>query len=141
MNALDEHPQRSAEAKPLCGKEEFAAILRDLVTRDAPRVFAIVEEYRVREDAWIAAWGIDLGDHAEVLCVEGGFRLSTETPETALRLFSLAEDVTPHLVWLPDQADPAQADTGQAGTDPAAGPTADRVRTGVNAAGGTSGSR
>ncbi|WP_433273127.1 hypothetical protein ACQPZF_18210 [Actinosynnema sp. CS-041913] len=112
MNALDEHPHRSVEQEPLCGEEEFASVLRELVTRDAPRVFAIVEEYRVREDAWVAAWGIDLGDRAEVLCVEGGFRLSTESPDTALRLFSLTEDVTAHLVWVPE----VTADGGTSGS-------------------------
>ncbi|CCH30434.1 hypothetical protein ABZ816_16855 [Actinosynnema sp. NPDC047251] len=92
----------AAEPKPLCDEREFAAILRDLVDGDAPRLFAIVEEYGVREDAWVAAWGIDLGDHAEVLSVDGGFRLTTEKPETAVRLFAASGGVTAHLVWVPE---------------------------------------
>ncbi|MEV0677585.1 hypothetical protein AB0I60_13790 [Actinosynnema sp. NPDC050436] len=90
------------EPRPLCDDQGPAEALRELVAADAPGLFAIVEERGVREDASITAWGLDLGDHAEVLSVDGGFRLTAQSPENAVRLFTATGDCAAHLVWVSD---------------------------------------
>ncbi|WP_433263208.1 hypothetical protein ACQPZF_31585 [Actinosynnema sp. CS-041913] len=84
--------------------EEFARFVAGLVRDDAPRLFAIVEEYGEREDAEVAAYGLDFGDHTDVKSVEGDFRLRSQNPQSALAVFGHSTGATGvsrlHLVWL-----------------------------------------
>ncbi|WP_235079375.1 hypothetical protein [Amycolatopsis orientalis] len=96
---------------PLCDEPEFAEILEELVADEAPRIFAVVQEYGERVDGRIAAWGMAFADHAEVVSVTRGLRMSLQAPENALRMFKFGSHVRARLVWLnPDAATPADDD-------------------------------
>ena len=101
----DRHPADtpvpdSANTPPLCDEARFASVLEQLVADDAPRVFAVVQEYGTRLDAWIAAWGMAFDDHAEVVSVEGHTRMSLQSPDTALLGFHEADEhIHARLVW------------------------------------------
>ncbi|TVT21725.1 hypothetical protein FNH06_16105 [Amycolatopsis acidiphila] len=88
----------------------FAAILENMVADEAPRLFAIVQEYGERVDGRIAAWGIAFDDgHAEIVArgVQGRLR----APEDALRFFNLGSHIRARLVWFnPDAATPPEDD-------------------------------
>jgi hypothetical protein len=98
----------------------FTALMHEVAREDAPRLFAIVEEYGEAEDARVAGYGLAYADRAEVDSVEGGFRLSSGSAEDARTLFEIStgdEAVRRvHLVWVdqvhhdscpPDEADQA----------------------------------
>lgn len=90
---------------PLCGEIEFTAIMEAMVADNAPRLFAVVQEYGERVDARIAAWGMAFEDHAEVISVERGLRMSLQIPENALRGFNFGTHIRARLVWFnPDTA-------------------------------------
>jgi len=100
-----------AELAPLCDETEFAALLEEMVADEAPRLFAIVQEYGERADGRIAAWGMAFTDHTEVVSVEHTRRMSLQTPENALRLFNLGGYIRARLVWFnPDAATPSEDD-------------------------------
>ncbi len=99
---------------------EFAAIVESTVADEAPRVFAIVQEYGERVDGRIAAWGMAFDDHAEVVAVAHGMRGSLRTPEDALRLFNRGSHIRARLVWFnPDAVTPpADDDEAASGWEP-----------------------
>lgn len=97
--------------QPLCGEPEFATLLENMVADEAPRVFAVVQEYGDRVDACIAAWGIAFTDRTEVVSVECGMRMSLQTPEQALCGFNFGSHIRARLVWFnPDAVTPAEDD-------------------------------
>lgn len=85
-------------------KEEFAGVMHELAVSEAPRLFAIVEEYGDAEDARVAGYGLAYADRAEVDGVEGGCRLSSESAESAREFFELSSRSSgtqrAHVVWL-----------------------------------------
>lgn len=85
---------------PLCGEAEFTELVDEMVTDEAPRLFAVVQVYGERVDGQIAAWGMAFEDHAEVVSVDGLTRLSLCSPERAVRRFGRRPDVTARLVWV-----------------------------------------
>lgn len=85
----------------MCDEPEFTALLEEMVADEAPRLFAVVQEYGERVDGRIAAWGMAFTDHAEVVSVEHAQRMSLRTPRNALRLFSDGSHLRARLVWLP----------------------------------------
>lgn len=102
---------------------DFEQEVYELVRDTAPRLFAVVVEYRVGpedkdedkdRDAEVVAWGLayECGS-AEVTRVGSGGRWSLASPERVLRFFGRAEDCSPRLVWLApadvDVHDPARA--------------------------------
>lgn len=94
------------EIAPLGDAETFAALMECMVADQAPRLFAVVQEYGERLDGRIAAWGMAFDDHADVVGI-GGVQLSTRSPETALARFVRGDRITPHLVWVnPDATMP-----------------------------------
>jgi len=120
---LDDHDQRThghpldvfvsdpSGLTPVCDEPEFAAILEEMVADEAPRLFAVVQEYGDRMDGRIAAWGMAFDDHAEVVSVKGGLRMSLQAPDNALRLFKFGSHIRARLVWFnPDAAMPADDD-------------------------------
>lgn len=108
---LDEVVPDSSELTPLCDEQEFTALLEEMVADEAPRLFAVVREYGDRVDGRIAAWGMAFADHAEVVSVKRGLRMSLQAPENALRLFKFGSHIRARLVWLnPDAATPADDD-------------------------------
>lgn len=112
----DHHPPGASapdprDMEPLCGEAEFTVILEGMVAREAPRLFAVVQEYGERADARIAAWGIAFDDRAEVISVGRGLRMSLQAPENALRGFDSGTHVHARLVWV----DPGAAGNGGGG--------------------------
>ncbi|WP_243793571.1 hypothetical protein [Saccharopolyspora gloriosae] len=91
--------------RPLCDEEMFAEIMAGIVADSAPRVFAIVQEYGLRVDGRVAAWGLVLPDRVEVVSVEKGIRSSAATAEESIVEFSCGTHIRPRLVWV----DPAKA--------------------------------
>ncbi|MBB5800797.1 hypothetical protein F4560_000565 [Saccharothrix ecbatanensis] len=85
----------------------------DSTFADAPRLFAIVEEYGEAEDARVAGYGLAYPDRAEVGSVEGGFRLSSESAESARMVFEISSRSAgtrrAHVVWLGETAAPSVA--------------------------------
>ncbi|MBM7776461.1 hypothetical protein JOD54_006665 [Actinokineospora baliensis] len=77
---------------------EFAALLTGTVAAEAPRVFAVVEEFGERSDARIAAWGMAFPDHTELVGVHRPLRMSLSAPESALPLFT-RDHTRAHLIW------------------------------------------
>lgn len=78
-------------------EEEFAEEVRELVAEDAPRVFALVEEYGERDDARVYAWGIAFDNHVEVINASGGLRMTFKSVELAQRRYSRSRKI--RLVW------------------------------------------
>jgi hypothetical protein len=97
--------------EPVWSEEEFAAVVRQLAVDDAPRLFAMVEECGEAEDARVAGYGLAYDDRAEVDSVEGGFRLSSRSPESARALFEVSSRSMGvrrvRLVWLDEPKAPA----------------------------------
>ncbi|MEU9745595.1 hypothetical protein [Streptomyces niveus] len=83
---------------------DFAREVYELVRDTAPRLFAVVEEYRVgteEADAFVVAWGLSYADgEAEVIAVEGQRRWQLAAAENVLRYFGRAENLSARLVWL-----------------------------------------
>lgn len=88
------------EITPLGDEEEFGRLLSEMVTDQAPRMFAVVQEYGERIDGRIAAWGMAFDEHASVVDVRGNIFISTESAEASLRRFELGREVTPRVVWV-----------------------------------------
>lgn len=85
-------------------RETFARIAENIVADEAPRVFAIFEEYGDCVDGRIAAWGMAFPGHADIVGIEGETRMRLRTPERALMGFG-GTNITPRLVWVnPDAA-------------------------------------
>ncbi|MER5264413.1 hypothetical protein ABTZ99_20305 [Actinosynnema sp. NPDC002837] len=103
--------------KPLCGEVEFAGLLDTMVTTAPPRVFAVVQEFGERVDAWVAAWGFAFEDRAEVFAVDDHSRMSLGKPENALHLFSSKRhQLRARLVWLPDVGERPKPETAEVAT-------------------------
>jgi hypothetical protein len=85
-------------------KEEFTRLMRELAVAEAPRLFAIVEEYGEAEDARVAGYGLAYEDRADVNSVEGDFPLHSESAESARTLFEISSRSMGvrrvHVVWL-----------------------------------------
>jgi hypothetical protein len=102
-HALHEHVPDPGSLPPVCDEHEFAELIEQMVADDAPRLFAVVQEYGERVDAVIVAWGLAFPDHAEI--VADHLRMSLHSPESALRMFDAGRHVRARLVWFdPDAA-------------------------------------
>jgi hypothetical protein len=75
-----------------------------LVIDHAPRLFAVIQEYRHpsgEPDAEIAAWGLAHSDgRTEVMNIDGGGRFSLNSPERAIWWFGREAGLTARLVWV-----------------------------------------
>lgn len=72
---------------PVCDEHEFATIVETMVADEAPRLFAVVQEY---------------GDRAEI--VGHRLRMSVRDPECALHMFTVGGRIRAHLVWFNQDA-------------------------------------
>jgi len=96
-----------SDMTPLCSEEQFAVELDSMVAEDAPRLFAVVQEYGERVDGRIAAWGMAFDDRADIVSPECGLWLRLAAAEDALRGFNIGSHVHARLVWFnPDAAGP-----------------------------------
>lgn len=119
---LDALVPDSSDMDPLCGEEEFVALLKNMVADEAPRLFAVVQVYGERVDARIAAWGMAFQDHAEVVAVDHGLRMSLQAAENAPRGFNLGSHIRARLVWFdPGAATPVEEDVEAAWNGEAVG--------------------
>ncbi|WP_433268845.1 hypothetical protein ACQPZF_05280 [Actinosynnema sp. CS-041913] len=73
------------------------SLIQDMVTGSAPRMFAVVEEDE--DETWVAAWGLVLEEHTEVISVDGDLRMSLQEPEGALDIFNAVDNIA-RLVWV-----------------------------------------
>jgi hypothetical protein len=106
---LDDFGPEPSDSTPLWDESQFAEILESMVADEAPRLFAIVQEYGNRFDGQIAAWGMAFADRVEVVSMECGLWMSLLTPESALRPFHHGSDIRARLVWFnPGAATPAE---------------------------------
>ncbi len=82
----------------------MSELVHEVAWEEAPRLFALVEEYGEGEDVRVAGYGLSYDDRAEVDSVDGDFRLSSQSAETARVLFEItsrgANVRRVHLVWL-----------------------------------------
>ncbi|WP_381797728.1 hypothetical protein [Streptomyces niveus] len=83
---------------------DFGREVYELVRDTAPRLFAVVEEFRPGTedaDAVVVAWGLAYADGAaEVVGVEGHRRWQLAAAEHIVRYFGRAEDLSARLVCL-----------------------------------------
>lgn len=89
---------------PLCDEPEFTALIEGMVADEAPRVFAVVQEYGCRVDARIAAWGMAFTDHAEVVSEDRQQRLSLPGAHSACRPNHFGSHIRASIVWAPGAA-------------------------------------
>ena len=89
-------------------EEEFAQEVAELVADEAPRVFALVQEYGERVDGRVIAWGMAFDDHAEVVGVHRRLRGSFTSAERARRAFSRRAKI--RLVWVDAETAPRGGD-------------------------------
>ncbi len=94
-------------------EDEFAAELAAMVADEAPRLFAVVQEYGERVDGRIAAWGLAFDDHALVLTIGRPRWMLLPAPERALRIFTVGSHIRARLVWF-DPAAATPAEDGEA---------------------------
>jgi hypothetical protein len=79
--------------------EDFTGLVAEMVTDQAPRIFAIVLEYGDQVDCQITAWGMAFDDGAYMATVDGRNQYSLAEPENALRYIPTRPDTTAHFVW------------------------------------------
>jgi hypothetical protein len=96
-----------ADLAPLCAEAEFSELVDELVAEDAPRLFAVLQEYGDRADGRIAAWDMAFEDYVDVVGVDRGSHVRVPTPERATRRYRRRPHVTARVVWVnPDPARP-----------------------------------
>jgi hypothetical protein len=98
-------PQPSGDRHP----EEWKREVQDLVNATAPRLFAVVQEWRDEHgerDAHVAAWGLAYEDGSARVA---GARTSMDlaAPESALRIYGRRAESPASLVWAEPGAGPA----------------------------------
>jgi hypothetical protein len=74
--------------------------MAELVADEAPRLFAVVQEYGERVDGRTAAWGMAFEDHAEVIGVDRGIHVNLGSPEQATRAFNRRPHITARVMWV-----------------------------------------
>jgi hypothetical protein len=89
----------------MCSAEQFSELLASYVADNAPRLFAVVQEYGTRVNARIAGWGLARDGRFDVIGTDSTVYLGASGPDDLLRLFRMGDHVTAHLVW----HDPATA--------------------------------
>lgn len=92
--------------------EEFTRLMRELAVAEAPKLFALVEEFGEGQDARVAGYGLAYQDRADVNSVEGDFHLSSQSAERARTLFEISSRSAGvrrvHVVWLEEGGAAAQ---------------------------------
>lgn len=81
----------------------FTRGVHELVAATAPRLFAVVEEFRTEAgapDAEVAAWGLAHADGTtQVNATRGNVHLSTRSPDSAAMLIALGRRTDAYVVW------------------------------------------
>lgn len=79
---------------------ELDELIEEMVSDEAPRLFAVVQVHSARVDGRVAAWGMAFEDHAEILGVDADTWISVVSPERAVRRFGRDPGVSARLVWV-----------------------------------------
>jgi hypothetical protein len=83
--------------------DRFTPGVHELVTATAPRLFAVVEEFRTESgdpDAEVAAWGMAHADGtAQVNATRGNVHLCTHSPDSAATLIALGRHTDAYVIW------------------------------------------
>ncbi|MEU5690563.1 hypothetical protein [Actinosynnema sp. NPDC020468] len=91
----DENDGGDDEANPyldaLRDPEVYERTVQDMVLRNAPGLFAIVQDQAHEPNAHVVAWGMSFPGHVEVISVDGRFRASLETVDRAVAHFAVDE--------------------------------------------------
>jgi hypothetical protein len=90
----------------------LAYVLHEMAREEAPRLFALVEEYGCGEDVRVAGYGLAYEDRADVNSVEGDLQLHAQSAESVRTLFEASSRSAGvrrvHVVWLGEAAATAQ---------------------------------
>jgi hypothetical protein len=87
---------------------DFATLVTEMVTDQAPRLFAVVLELGEQVDGRIVAWGMALDDHAYMTTVDGKNQYVLAEPGNALRYVRSRPGTTPHVIWATPETLPHQ---------------------------------
>lgn len=86
-------------------QEQYDDEVRQLLAVTAPRRFAIVQDWGVRYDSRVAAWGLATPDQVKIVIEDDGPSASIGVP-LALRLYGRAPHVTARVCWLDPEPEP-----------------------------------
>jgi hypothetical protein len=85
---------------PAADNSDFATEIAEMITDQAPRLFAVVMEQAEQATNQVAAWGMALDDHAYMASVDGKNQFVLQHPDNALKYVRNQADATPHLIWV-----------------------------------------
>jgi hypothetical protein len=86
------------DAAPPWTEEEYQQEIAAMVADESPTVFAVVEDRDDRYDGRIAAWVLEFSSGAEVICTEGGTRMSLASMDRVLPSFGRQPGITARLI-------------------------------------------
>jgi hypothetical protein len=78
---------------------DFTTLVTEMVTDQAPRLYAVVLELGAQVDGQIVAWGMALDDHACMTTTDGRNQYVLTEAGNALRYVRSRPGTTPRLVW------------------------------------------
>lgn len=108
--ADEEDGDNCEELSPVCGEELFATEVNKMISEDAPRLFALVGEIGERVDAMTMVWGMDFGDHTQVISAgHSGVCGSFRSAERAHKILSAGAEMNIRLVWVNDAREQVKA--------------------------------
>lgn len=85
--------------------ETYEEMVTMIVAENAPRRFAVVQDWGDHVDGRVAAWGMAFPDHVDIVDAEGGPRMRLTSPRLALIAYSRRPDVTARLMWIDPEPD------------------------------------
>ncbi|HVV23283.1 MAG TPA: hypothetical protein VHF06_27870 [Pseudonocardiaceae bacterium] len=107
MNTIEDSPEEVAErwgddepGRWPVTPEQYADVVRQLVDGDAPRRFAIVQDWGEMFDSRVAAWGMVMGDHTMIVDAQAGPRVTADSIRLALALYTRPPHVTARVYWI-----------------------------------------
>jgi hypothetical protein len=103
MTSTEEFTGYWGEGEPVAQPippQEYENIIQEMVREDAPRRFAVVQDWGTNVDGRIAAWGIVLNDRTVILDAETGSRTIVSSIRLALRLYGRKPHTTARICWV-----------------------------------------
>jgi hypothetical protein len=85
--------------------ERYEETVQYLVRADAPRRFAIVQDWGTHYDARVAAWGLAMGERTQIIDADVGPRMTVDSIRLALMLYAHAPHVTARVCWIDPEPD------------------------------------
>jgi hypothetical protein len=103
---------RGHDCQPVADRAEFTELIAEMVSDQAPRVFAIVVEYGDRVEAQVAAWGLALDESAYMITTDGKNQFHLTEPENAVKYVRGRSGTVAHLVWATPRSCAPQKSSG-----------------------------